>query len=99
MTASMEDACSLYEAVKNSKAYFFLTHNYSGYPVVREMRRLVLEGAIGKIRVVKGSYLQGWLTKKVEDKGLKQAEWRTDPLRSGAAGSVADIGSHHHAFN
>ena len=82
------------EVVNNSKAHFFLTHNYSGYPVVREMRRLVKEGAIGDVRVVKGSYLQGWLTKKEEDNGLKQAEWRTDPSRSGVAGAVGDIGSH-----
>lgn len=94
MTATLDEAQELYNVVKNSKAHFFLTHNYSGYPVVREMRRLVKEGAIGKIRVVKGSYLQGWLAKKEEDNGLKQAEWRTDPSRSGAAGAVGDIGSH-----
>ncbi|HIA60645.1 MAG TPA: Gfo/Idh/MocA family oxidoreductase [Pelagibacterales bacterium] len=94
MTATMDDAKKLYEVVKNSKAHFFLTHNYSGYPVVREMRRLVHEGIIGKVRVVKGSYLQGWLAKREEEKGLKQAEWRTDPKRSGVAGAVGDIGSH-----
>ena len=94
LTATMEDAKKLYNAVKSSDAHFFLTHNYSGYPVVREMRRLVKEGAIGKVRVVKGMYLQGWLANKEEDKGLKQAEWRTDPARSGAAGGVGDIGSH-----
>ena len=94
MTATMEDARELHNVVKNSNAHFFLTHNYSGYPVVREMRRLVKEGAIGDVRVVKGLYLQGWLTKKEEDNGLKQAEWRTDPSRSGVAGAVGDIGSH-----
>jgi len=94
MTATLDEAQELYNIVKNSKAHFFLTHNYSGYPVVREMRRLVKEGSIGKIRVVKGSYLQGWLAKKEEDNGLKQAEWRTDPSRSGVAGAVGDIGSH-----
>ena len=57
-------------------------------------RKLVKEGEIGDVRVVKGSYLQGWLTKKEEDNGLKQAEWRTDPSRSGVAGAVGDIGSH-----
>ena len=94
MTATLDEAQELYNIVKNSEAHFFLTHNYSGYPVVREMRRLVKEGSIGKIRVVKGSYLQGWLAKKEEDNGLKQAEWRTDPSRSGVAGAVGDIGSH-----
>tara|TARA_B100001123_G_scaffold440512_1_gene579704 strand:- start:545 stop:1684 length:1140 start_codon:yes stop_codon:yes gene_type:complete len=94
MTATMDEALKLNEIVNSCKAHFFLTHNYSGYPVVREMRRLVHEGKIGKVRVVKGSYLQGWLTNKEEDNGLKQAEWRTDPQRSGVAGAVGDIGSH-----
>ena len=95
LTATMEDAHSLYKAVKESKAHFFLSHNYTGYPVVREMRRIVQEGTLGKIRILKGSYLQGWLGKKEEDTGEnKQAEWRTDPKRSGVAGAVGDIGSH-----
>lgn len=95
LTASMDEAYALHSAVINSKAQFFLTHNYSGYPVVREMRRIILEGLIGKIRILKGSYLQGWLGKKEEDTGEnKQAEWRTDPKRSGVAGAVGDIGSH-----
>jgi len=95
LTATMEQANALYNAVKDSKAHFFLTHNYSGYPVIREMRRIINEGKLGKIRMLKGSYLQGWLGKKEEDTGKnKQAEWRTDPKRSGAAGAVGDIGSH-----
>tara|TARA_Y100000590_G_scaffold368016_1_gene428409 strand:+ start:368 stop:1516 length:1149 start_codon:yes stop_codon:yes gene_type:complete len=94
LTATLEEAIQLHAIVKKSKCYFFLTHNYSGYPIVREMRRMVKEGIIGKLRVVKGMYLQGWLSEKEEEKGLKQAEWRTDPLRSGAAGGVGDIGSH-----
>ena len=94
LTATMKEAEELHSIVKKSDAHFFLTHNYSGYPVVREMKRLIKEGVIGKVRVLKGMYLQGWLTNKEEDKGLKQAEWRTDPSRSGSAGSVGDIGSH-----
>ena len=95
MTSTMEDAHKLVEAVSKSDAHFFLTHNYSGYPVVRGMRSLIENGALGKIRIIKGSYLQGWLGSKEEDSGSnKQAEWRTDPSRSGAAGSVGDIGSH-----
>ena len=95
MTSTMEDAHALVKAVSDSKAHFFLTHNYSGYPVVREMRSLIKNGELGKIRIVKGSYLQGWLGSKEEDTGEnKQAEWRTDPKRSGAAGAVGDIGSH-----
>ena len=95
MTSTMEDAYKLMEVIKESKAHFFLTHNYSGYPVIREMRTLVKNGDLGKIRIVKGNYLQGWLGSKEEDSGSnKQAEWRTDPKRSGAAGAVGDIGSH-----
>ncbi len=95
MTSTMEDAHKLSEAVDKSKAYFFLTHNYSGYPVIREMRSLIKNGELGKIRIVKGSYLQGWLGSKEEETGEnKQAEWRTDPKRSGVAGAVGDIGSH-----
>ena len=95
MTATMDDAHKLMSAIKSSKAHFFLTHNYSGYPVIREMRSLVKNGELGKLRIVKGAYLQGWLGSKEEDSGSnKQAEWRTDPKRSGAAGAVGDIGSH-----
>lgn len=95
MTATMDDANELMRAIKSSKAHFFLTHNYSGYPVIREMRSLVKNGELGNLRIVKGAYLQGWLGSKEEDSGSnKQAEWRTDPKRSGAAGAVGDIGSH-----
>jgi predicted dehydrogenase len=95
MTATMDDAHELMRAIKSSKAHFFLTHNYSGYPVIREMRSLVKNGQLGNLRIVKGAYLQGWLGSKEEDSGSnKQAEWRTDPKRSGAAGAVGDIGSH-----
>ena len=95
MTATMDDAHDLMSAIQSSKAHYFLTHNYSGYPVIREMRSLVKNGELGKLRIVKGAYLQGWLGSKEEDSGSnKQAEWRTDPKRSGAAGAVGDIGSH-----
>lgn len=95
MTATMDDAHELMKAIKASSAHFFLTHNYSGYPVIREMRSLVKNGELGNLRIVKGAYLQGWLGSKEEDTGSnKQAEWRTDPKRSGAAGAVGDIGSH-----
>ena len=61
MTSTMDDADELMKAIDSSKAHFFLTHNYSGYPVIREMRTLVKNGELGKLRIVKGSYLQGWL--------------------------------------
>ena len=95
MTSNMKDALALYSTVKKHKAHFLITHNYTGYPLVREMRSLVKNGELGKIRSVRGSYLQGWLGSKEEDTGAnKQAEWRTDPKRSGVAGGVGDIGSH-----
>ena len=95
MTSTMEDAQRLVEAVSTSDAHFFLTHNYSGYPLVRELRSLVKNDELGTIRIVKGSYLQGWLGSKEEESGEnKQAEWRTDPKRSGVSGAVGDIGSH-----
>jgi len=74
-----------------------LTHNYTAYPMVRQARRMVVAGEIGKIRVVQVEYPQAWLATKLEDSGQKQAAWRTDPARSGAGGCVGDIGTH--AFN
>ncbi len=97
MTHRLEDALDLAEAVRSSSAIFALTHNYTGYPLVRQARAMVAEGAIGEIRVVQVEYPQEWLTTRLEATGQKQAEWRTDPACSGAAGCVGDIGTH--AFN
>jgi predicted dehydrogenase len=83
--------------VRSSPGLFALTHNYTGYPMVRQARGMVGDGDLGEIRVVQVEYPQEWLTTKLEDTGQKQAAWRTDPERSGAAGSVGDIGTH--AFN
>ena len=75
MTATIEDAYELIKAIKSSNAHFFLTHNYSGYPVIREMRSLVKNGELGNLRIVKGAYLQGWLGSREEGTGTnKQAE-------------------------
>ena len=76
---------------------FGLTHNYTGYPMVRQARAMVAAGELGPLRVVQVEYPQDWLSTKLEDTGMKQAEWRTDPARSGAGGSIGDIGTH--AFN
>jgi predicted dehydrogenase len=76
---------------------FFLTHNYTGYPMIRQAQAMIAADDIGKVRVVQVEYSQDWLTKASENDGLKQAEWRTDPARSGAGGSVGDIGTH--AYN
>jgi predicted dehydrogenase len=73
---------------------FALTHNYSGYPMVRQAREMVLAGELGDIRVVQGEYPQDWLTNPIEREGQKQAAWRTDPAQTGAGGSTGDIGTH-----
>jgi predicted dehydrogenase len=96
LTATLEDARAL-AAVKPKKgAKFLLTHNYTGYPLMRQARELVKSGALGKIRVVQVEYPQDWLT-EAPDPGNKQAAWRTDPKRSGAGGAIGDIGTH--AYN
>ncbi|WMS41989.1 Gfo/Idh/MocA family oxidoreductase [Acuticoccus sp. MNP-M23] len=96
LAATMEDAEALAAAARESRAQFILTHNYTGYPMVRQARAMVTAGDLGDIRVVHVSYLQDWLTTSVESTGVKQAEWRTDPARSGAGGAVGDIGTHAH---
>jgi predicted dehydrogenase len=88
---------ALAAAAARSSALFALTHNYTGYPLVRQARAMIAEGAIGTLRVVQVEYAQDWLTTAVEATGQKQAAWRTDPARSGPAGSLGDIGTH--AFN
>lgn len=94
LTTKLADASALASLVKKSGLMFCLTHNYTGYPMVRQARALVREGKLGKIRVVQLHYAQDWLTTAVENEGSKQAEWRTDPERSGPAGCVGDIGTH-----
>ena len=94
MTSTLEDARAL-AAVKPAKgAKFLLTHNYTGYPVIRQAREMVKAGLLGKIRVIQAEYPQDWLTTEVHN---KQADWRTDPKRSGAGGALGDIGTH--AYN
>ena len=94
---SSEEAISLKNIVESKKLIFALTHNYTGYPMVRHARSLIQKGDLGSIRVIQAEYPQDWLTTKAEDSGLKQAEWRTDPKRSGDGGCIGDIGTH--AFN
>jgi predicted dehydrogenase len=79
---------------KNPGVIFALTHNYSGYPMIRQAKAMVKAGELGDIRVVQGEYPQDWLTTALEKTGQKQAAWRTDPKRSGAGGCVGDIGTH-----
>ena len=97
LTTSLEDALDLAEAVKSSGLVFGLTHNYTGYPLVRQAREMATAGELGPIRLVQVEYVQDWLSTPLERTGQKQAEWRTDPARSGPGGSLGDIGTH--AFN
>lgn len=96
LTSTIEDARALAAVQPRNGAKFLLTHNYTGYPLIRQARDLVASGALGKIRVVQAEYPQDWLT-EAADEGNKQAAWRTDPARSGAGGCIGDIGTH--AYN
>lgn len=94
MTTTLEDARALADLVERSGRFFGLTHNYSGYSLVRQARQMVAAGELGELRVVQVEYPQDWLATRLEDQGVKQAEWRTDPKRSGPAGCLGDIGTH-----
>lgn len=97
LTATLEEAEALARLAAASGRLFVLTHNYTGYPMVRQAREMVAGGALGALRVVQVEYAQDWLTEPLERSGHKQAAWRTDPARSGAGGCVGDIGTH--AYN
>jgi predicted dehydrogenase len=97
LTTTVEDALALSQLVKKSGLVFGVTHNYTGYPTVRQAREMIAAGELGKIRIVQVEYAQDWLTTPLEETGQKQAAWRTDPAQSGPAGSLGDIGTH--AYN
>jgi predicted dehydrogenase len=97
LTANLREARKLAELAERSGKVFALTHNYTGYPMVRQARDMVRRGLLGEIRLVHAEYVQDWLTTRLETTGQKQAEWRTDPARSGAGGAIGDIGTH--AYN
>ena len=94
LTATLSEAEQLAETAASAGKVFVLTHNYSGYPMVREARERIRQGDIGEIRLVHAEYPQDWLAEPLEHTGNKQAEWRTDPSRSGPAGCLGDIGTH-----
>jgi len=96
LTTTLEDALDLEKTVKRTGLIFGLTHNYTGYPMVRQAREMVLAGELGALRVVQVEYAQDWLSTPLERTGQKQADWRTDPARSGPGGSLGDIGTHAH---
>ncbi|WP_103332947.1 Gfo/Idh/MocA family protein [Pseudotabrizicola formosa] len=97
LTHSLPEAKRLAKAAQASGVVFALTHNYTGYPMIRQAAAMVKAGELGEIRLVQVEYAQDWLAEPIEESGQKQAGWRTDPARSGAGGSTGDIGTH--AFN
>ena len=97
LTTTVEDAVALAQLVRKTGLVFGLTHNYTGYPTIRQAREMIAAGELGKLRIVQVEYAQDWLTTAVEATGQKQAAWRTDPAQSGPAGSLGDIGTH--AYN
>lgn len=97
LTSNGEDAAALAALVARTGTPFVLTHNYTGYPMIRQARAMVEAGDLGELRLVHVEYIQDWLSEDLESEGVKQAAWRTDPKQSGAGGAIGDIGSH--AFN
>jgi predicted dehydrogenase len=92
---NLKEALALQKLLaKNRGVIFALTHNYSGYPMIRQAKAMVAAGELGDIRLVQGEYPQDWLTNPIELTGQKQAAWRTDPKQSGAGGCIGDIGTH-----
>jgi len=94
MVVSSEQARELIATVEKAGVVFGVTYNYSGYPMVKQARSMIAGGAIGVVRKVVVEYNQGWLASALEQSGQKQADWRTDPARSGLGGAIGDIGSH-----
>ncbi len=97
LSLNVVEARRLVRLAERSNKIFALTHNYTGYPMVRQARAMVAAGALGELRIVQAEYAQDWLTEPIETSGQKQAVWRTDPAHSGAGGSIGDIGTH--AYN
>lgn len=97
MTFDFAQSEELVKAVEASGVVFAVSHNYTGYPLVRQAREMIQSGELGEIQAIRSNYIQGWLRTRLEEEDQKQAAWRTDPGRSGAAGAFGDIGTH--AFN
>jgi len=97
MTFDLAQAEELLKLVEQSDVVFAVSHNYTGYPLVRMAREMILSGELGEIQAVRAQYIQGWLRTKLESEDQKQAAWRTDPTKSGAAGAFGDIATH--AYN
>jgi len=94
MTFTLDEAKQLQKKVEETGLLLCLTHTYSGYPMVKQAKQMIKEGALGKVRKIWVEYPQGWLTKLTEREGNAQAAWRTDPSKSGKSGCMGDIGTH-----
>ena len=94
LSFNLEEARDLVETVKRTGMLFALTHNYTGYPMVKQARAMIRDGELGTIKKIVVEYPQGWLATLLESSDQKQAAWRTDPKRSGIAGAMGDIGTH-----
>jgi len=94
ITMNLDEALSLEEEVNNSDLIFCLTYNYTGYPMVKEARQMIMNGDLGSIRKVVVEYPQGWLADAIENSGNKQAAWRSDPDQAGPSSCIGDIGTH-----
>ncbi len=97
MTFDYAQALELQKVVEASDVVFAVSHNYTGNPLVRQARQMILSGELGEINAFRSNYMQGWLRTRLETEGQKQSAWRTDPSKSGAAGAFGDIGTH--AYN
>lgn len=97
MTFDLKEAEELQKLVEKSGVVFAVSHNYTGYPLVRQVREMVQNGDLGEVNAIRSNYIQGWLRTRLESSDQKQAKWRTDPKQSGAAGAFGDIGTH--AYN
>jgi predicted dehydrogenase len=91
---NLEEALALQGVVKETGKIFALTHNYTGYPMVKQARELVRNGELGEVQKIVVEYPQGWLSKPIDEQGQKQASWRTSPEQAGASGCIGDIGTH-----
>ncbi|MBD3675750.1 MAG: Gfo/Idh/MocA family oxidoreductase [Planctomycetaceae bacterium] len=97
MTFDLAQAEELAKIVEETGVVFAVSHNYTGYPLVRQAREMIMNGELGEIQAIRSNYIQGWLRSRLEQEDNKQAAWRSDPSKSGAAGGFGDIGTH--AYN
>ncbi|NNG11295.1 MAG: Gfo/Idh/MocA family oxidoreductase, partial [Arenibacter sp.] len=97
MTTTYEEAVILQDTLEKAKTVFAVTHTYTGYPMVRQMREMIKAGALGKIHKVDAQYYQGWINSIIHDKAKRSTVWRLDPKKAGISSCMGDIGVH--AFN